>query len=128
MNDNEFKAGFHSWLAEGRMQLVRDYAGRGRSLEGAPIDQLRGEWVALMRAWVTNPHEFRNPKRADIESEFTLRGLEPPYEMVVDEFEAVTRFISDAMENMDDAEKNRINTEIATELVDFLAGEQSRRN
>jgi hypothetical protein len=44
------------------------------------------------------PHEFRNPKRADIESEFTLRGLELPYEMVVDQFEAVTRFISDAME------------------------------
>jgi hypothetical protein len=50
MNDNEFKAGFYSWLAEGRMQLVRDYAGRGRNLEGVPIDQLRGEWVALMRA------------------------------------------------------------------------------
>jgi hypothetical protein len=128
MNDNEFKAGFHSWLAEGRMQLVQDYSSRGRSLEGVPTDQLRGEWVALMRAWVTNPHEFRNLKRADIESEFTLRGLEPPYEMVVDEFEAVTRFISAAMENMDEAEKDRINTEIANELVDFLAGEQSRRN
>jgi hypothetical protein len=128
MNDNEFKAGFHSWLAEGRMQQVRDYSSRGRSLESTPVAQLQGEWVALMRAWVTNPHEFRNPKRADIESEFTLRGLEPPYEMVVDEFEAVTRFISDAMENMDEAEKDRINTEIASELVDFLAGEQSRRN
>ena len=128
MNDNEFKAGFHSWLAKGRMQQVRDYVGRGRGLENVPIDQLRGEWVAFMRAWVTDPHEFRNPKRADIESEFTLRGLELPYEMVVDEFEAVTRFISNAMENMDEAEKDRINSEIASELVDFLSEEQSRRN
>ncbi|MPR10694.1 hypothetical protein [Microvirga tunisiensis] len=110
------------------MQLVQDYASRGRSLEKVPTDQLRGEWVALMRAWVTNPHEFRNPQRADIECEFTLRGLEPPYEMVVDEFEAVTRFISEAIENMDDAEKDRINTQIASELVDFLSGEKSRRN
>ncbi len=103
-------------------------AGRGRRLEEVPIDQLRGEWVFLMRAWVTNPHEFRNPKRADIEPEFTLRGLEPPHEMVVDEFEAVTRFISDAVENRDEAEKDRINTQIAGELVDFLSGEKSRRN
>ncbi|WP_404294279.1 hypothetical protein ACD578_28715 (plasmid) [Microvirga sp. RSM25] len=79
-------------------------------------------------AWVTYPHEVRNPQRADIESEFTLRGLEPPYEIVVDEFEAVTRFISEAMENMDEAEKDRINTQIADELVDFLSGEQSRHN
>jgi hypothetical protein len=128
MNDDQYKAGLHSWLADGRMQVVRDYASRGRGLESVPTDQLRGEWVALMRAWVTNPHEFRNPKRADIESEFALRGLEPPYEMVVDEFEAVTRFISNAMENMDDAEKDRINTEIASELVGFLEGEKSRRN
>ncbi|ANY84442.1 hypothetical protein BB934_40280 (plasmid) [Microvirga ossetica] len=55
-----------------KVQLVRDYVGRGRSLESVSIDQLRGEWVAFMRAWVTDPHEFRNPKRADIESEFTL--------------------------------------------------------
>jgi hypothetical protein len=128
MNDNEFKAGFHSWLAEGRMQSVRDYAGRGRSFEKAPIDRLQGEWVALMRAWVFNPHEYNNPRRADIEAEFTIRGLDLPYELVKDDFEAITRFVSNAMENMDDAEKDRINTEIASELVDFLAGEQSQRN
>jgi hypothetical protein len=126
MNDDEFKSGLHSWLAEGRMQIVRDYASRGRSFERMPTNQLQEEWVALIRAWVTNPHEYNNPRRADIEAEFTLRGLEPPYGMVTDELEAITLFASNAKENIDQAEKDRINTEIAKELVDFLAGEKSR--
>ncbi|PVE24311.1 hypothetical protein DC522_11625 [Microvirga sp. KLBC 81] len=128
MNEDEFKAGFHSWLAEGRMQQVRDYASRGRSLEKTSIERLQGEWIALVRAWVTNPHEHSNPQRADIEAEFTLRGLEPPYEMVKDEFEAIIGFASNTMENLDDIEKDRINDEIADELAEFLVGEQSRRN
>ena len=128
MNDNKFEAGFHSWLAEGRMQQVRDYASRGRSHEITPVAQLQGEWVALMRAWVFNPHEYNNPRRADIEAEFTIRRLDLPYELVKADLEAITRFVSNAMENMDEAEKDRINTEIASELVDFLVQEQSRRN
>jgi hypothetical protein len=128
MNEDELKAGFHSWLADGPMQHVGDYASRGRSFEKTPIDQLQGEWVLLIRAWATNPHEYNNPRRADIEAEFTLRGLKPPYEMAKDEFDAIVGFAKDAVENLDDIERDRINDEIADELAEFLTGEQSQRN
>jgi hypothetical protein len=128
MTEDELKAGFHSWLANGPMQHVRDYASRGRRFEKTPVDQLQGEWVLLVRAWATNPHEHNNPRRADIEAEFTLRGLKPPYEMAKDEFNAIIGFTKNAVESMDDIERDRINDEIIDELAEFLAGEQPLRN
>jgi hypothetical protein len=128
MTEDEMKAGFNSWIAEGRMQHVRDYAGRGRSFEKTPIDQLQGEWVALVRAWATNPQEHNNPRRADIEAELALRGLEPPHELIRDDLDVIARFAMTTMENMDSIDKDRINDEIAGELAEFLVGGQSRRN
>lgn len=123
MND-ELKTGVHSYLAEGRMQNLRDYVSRGRNLEKAPIEQLHGEWVASMRAWATDPQKNHNPRRDDIEAELALRGLEPPYEMVTDEIDTITRFAAGAMQHMDDAQKEKLNAEI----IDFIVGEKSRGN
>lgn len=124
MNEDELKAGVHSWLAENQMQDVRNYVSRGRSFESASIDQLNSEWVALMRDWAADPRQSKNPRRTDIESEMTLRGLEPPYKLVKDELDTITRVAADAMEDMDEAEKEKLNTEI----MDFIAEEKARGN
>jgi hypothetical protein len=128
MNENELKAGFLSWLADGQMQHVQDYSSRGRSFEAMPIDRLHGEWVALIRDWVENPHDYANPRRGGIEAEYTLRCLEPPYAMVKDEFQAIRSFAETAVANLDDIDKSRINEELADELADFLTQEHSRRS
>jgi hypothetical protein len=89
MNEDELKAGVHTWIAETQMRAVQDYVSRGRRLEQSPEEALAAAWIALMRAWAKAPEKGQDPRRVDIEAEYSLRGLKPPYEFVRSEMDAL---------------------------------------
>ncbi|WP_457093950.1 hypothetical protein [Microvirga sp. P5_D2] len=60
----------------------------------------------------------------DIEAEYSIRGLKPPYELVRDEMEAITRATAGAIEDMDEIDRDRLNSEI----LDLRSSEKYRTN
>lgn len=124
MNEDELKAGVRSWVAETQMQAVQDYVSGGRRLEHSPEEALAGAWVGLMRAWAKAPGIGHDTRRVDIEAEYSLRGLKPPYELVRDEMETITQATAGAIEEMNEIDRDRINNEI----LNLRSGEKSRAN
>jgi hypothetical protein len=76
-----------SYVKEQTVRRIRDYLGRGRPLAGVPLESLRALWI---HAWLdvgVMEDENRADALRDLDTEFDLRGLEPPKERVVPEGE-----------------------------------------
>ncbi len=101
MGDQDMKAALHSWMADTQLRVIQDYVSRGRHLEHTPEETLAGDWVELVRAWAARPENGQDPKRRDIESEYSLRGLQPPYELVSAEMDALARGAAALIQQMD---------------------------
>jgi hypothetical protein len=71
-------------------------------------------WIAetQMRSWAKAPDMGHEPRRVDIEAEYSLRSLKPPYELVRAEIEAITQVTAGAIEDMDEVDRERIDNEI----------------
>jgi hypothetical protein len=124
VSDDDVKTAVQSWIAESQMGAVQDYVSRGRHLERSPEEALAGAWISLMRAWVKAPEKGQDPRRVDIEAEYSLRGLKPPYELAKGEMEEFIQIAAGAIEDMDEIDRDRINSEI----LNLRSGEKSRRN
>jgi hypothetical protein len=90
-------------MADAQLRLIQDYVSRGRHLEHTLEEILAGDWVSLMRAWAGAPEEGQDPRRRDIESEYSLRGLQPPYELVRSEMDTLARGAAALIQQMDEA-------------------------
>jgi hypothetical protein len=101
MNDEGMKDALASWMANAQMRLIQDYVNRGRPYEHTPEETLANEWVDLMRAWAAAPEKGQDPKRRDIEAEYSLRGVQPPHERVRAEMAALARGAAALIQQMD---------------------------
>jgi hypothetical protein len=61
---------------------VRGYLGRGRLLAGLPVQSLRAQWIEAHLAVRVLRAAHREQELRDLETEFDLRGLAPPYPLV----------------------------------------------
>jgi len=101
MNNQDMKAALDSWIANAQMQLVQNYVSRGQRYEHTPQEALARDWVDLMRAWAAAPENGQDPKRRDIEAEYSLRGLQPPHDLVRAEMDALARGAAALIQQMD---------------------------
>jgi hypothetical protein len=58
----------------------------------------------------------------DIEAEYALRGLKPPYELLKDELETILRTSAEAMESIDEEAKAQLNSDV----LQFSATEKGK--
>ena len=78
----EFAAGIAA-LAEARvLARIRDYLARGRPLAGVPAQSLRAQWIDAYLAVRALADDEREDELRDLGSEFDLRGLMPPIDLV----------------------------------------------
>lgn len=61
---------------------IRGYLGRGRLLAGLPAQSLRAQWIDVYLAVRVLDAAHREQELRDLETEFDLRGLAPPYPLV----------------------------------------------
>jgi hypothetical protein len=97
------------------MRSVQDYMSRGRHFEHTPQVILAEDWVSLMRAWAAAPEEGQDSRR-DIEAEYSLRCVQPPYERVKAEMEALARAAAALIQQID---------AVAGEEIDSMILDQS---
>lgn len=124
MGDQDMKAALHSWMADAQLRVIQDYVSRGRHLNHTPEETLAGDWVELMRAWAAAPEKGQDPRRRDIEAEYSLRGMQPPYERVKAEMETLARGAATLIQRMDAV----AGEEIDSMILDQSSEEQNRAN
>ena len=81
---------FESYL----MQEIENYLERGRLFHVLTTTQLANRWVTSFRAWCTSDFDGDTAELKDIAAELRLRGMEPPYEKVLDERKAMVEKIA----------------------------------
>jgi len=67
------------------LQRVRDYLGRGRPLAGLPAQSLEAQWIAAYLEVHALDDARREEELRDLGTELDLRGLTPPWSLVVPE-------------------------------------------
>jgi len=107
------KASVQAWLAEAQTRKVQDYVNRGREFEHTPEQDLAAAWVDLMRAWAASDQTEQELRRIDIEAEYSLRGLKPPYEQVKAELDTLARKAAELVKSMNESHFERIDRAIS---------------
>ena len=74
-----------TYVEERTLTRIRGYLGRGRLLAGLPVESLRAQWIDTYLAVRVLEDEDRDDELRDLETEFDLRGLVPPFSLVVAE-------------------------------------------
>jgi hypothetical protein len=84
------------WLASTGSDRAADYAARGRKHQNLTSEELTAGWVHAFRRMADDVRDFeRRAIHEDFKSEFSLRGSEPPYYLIREDFD---RFIPNAIE------------------------------
>jgi hypothetical protein len=78
-----------TYIANMSIEELRDYVKRGRQFALMAIDNLNARWVGSFNAWAIDRNPTNGREWQDIAAEFTLRGLEPPLNLVRDAFDGL---------------------------------------
>jgi hypothetical protein len=110
-------------MANWDMQRTRSYAEHGRQFENATDEDLQALFIQMFRIWGADPWWEGRSRLDDVHAEYKLRGVEPPFALVKDDFDKVLSAADDSFELMDPAKRAEIGSELVEE---YLAAQKSR--
>jgi hypothetical protein len=121
-----------AWIASKATEFTAAYLARGRKHQHLSDEELSSGWVLALRNVVDDIHdpEWRAAER-DFESEFALRGEEPPYHLVPDELERlrlIALIVAKQLELDDPAKFAEMERQADAEFRDFLAAWSRPKN
>jgi hypothetical protein len=109
-----------AYLRNQQLEAVEDYLKRGRKFADIDDRELDQRWVAAFKSWVAwaarSGIENDRTQRLDLDSEIILRGREPPYESVVDEWRQMAAIVKAQVSQPDAREKLE---STAKEILEF---------
>jgi hypothetical protein len=73
------------FLAHALMNETREYVARGRRFSATDIATLRDQWVSLFRRTLIDREVAAKTEFNDVDAEFRLRNIEPPYDRIQSE-------------------------------------------
>ena len=91
------KEDFMAFVLEGTMEKARKYLHEGRQFESLNSADLRSQWISAYKklaASLTNPESLKLVD--DLQAEMEIRRIEPPYDDVKAEAEAITAYATRA--------------------------------
>jgi hypothetical protein len=120
------------WMGSSASDRVADYAARGRKHRGLTDEALASKWVSAFRHMAEDVRDYdRRAVEEDFTSELLLRKIEPPYDLVSEEFE---RFIAETdraikeLKIEDPLRFEEIGEEIDRELESFKSTRDRTKN
>jgi hypothetical protein len=103
----------NAFLQHKSMEQTQEYLTRGRRFVKPDVEQLNECWIIAVRSWLAHKNRANERMMDDLTAELRLRGLEPPYGAVEQEF--VNR-----PARTTEAERENTLKEIAREIGDFM--------
>jgi hypothetical protein len=74
------------FLQHKSMEQRQDYLMRGRRFAERDVERLNEDWIIAVRQWFARKDRTSEKMLDDLTAELRLRGLEPPYDAVKEEF------------------------------------------
>jgi hypothetical protein len=113
-----------AWLNNHTLEYAERYARQGRHLRATETEVLKRRWIELYRQWaaVAGHQPFDHTEIQDIEAELSLRGEEPPRDLVQHETEILKAAVERAAEQFerDPEHMAKVQREIFEEFQQFL--------
>lgn len=120
------------WISSTATDRLADYAERGRKHRQLSDESLNAAWITAFRKMADDVTDAdRRFQEEDFKSEILLRGREPPYDLIREEFE---RFIAEtdrAIERLrieDPIRFEEIGQEISREVDGFKSERERTKN
>ena len=110
-----------SWIESESVDDVADYAARGRRFAALSDAELLEAWVRALKKSAKN---FQNTRlrdtHSDYTSEFRLRRLEPPYDLVSDDLNKMTDAVKKWVASLSREEREEIEYKAGKDFEAFL--------
>ena len=123
---------FDGYLASTNVDKAADYANRGRPFGKLSDDELTEKWIAAFEMMVEDIADVgKRAEKSDYESEFRLRGQEPPLEKVkalIDRFSLQVAALVAKWEIDDPNWYQTMGANIAAELKNFKSRRDKSKN
>jgi hypothetical protein len=116
-DDEEYaKSAAHHAIATGSLNRVQSYVERGRKYAKIPIKGLEAAFVKAYRDWAADEKNAAARLMSDDTSaEYTLRGVEEPFDLIKPEIEVVAQRAKRMFDNLSDDRQTEMNAEIVAE-------------
>lgn len=93
MTRNPAREAAFQLLAKQDVDSIDSYLRRGRRFSALTAPELSDKFVSEMRRCASAPQDWPSQQQSDLTAEFALRGLEPPFEQVVDEMDRIAEHL-----------------------------------
>ncbi|MDI3560181.1 hypothetical protein [Bradyrhizobium sp. Arg816] len=130
MNDpkDAFDKNLESFMLSQHADSIADYASRGRKFEAMNDTELEKAWVIAFVWWTQRPSDHaRYLRETDFIAEISLRGKQPPLDLVRTAFDSLFRRSADAIERFEREDPERFNEMIDRYLHDIEAFTSERK-
>jgi len=120
MSGDDLDNDLHGWLQSEDMNATADYVRRGRQFENLPLSDLIAQWAVTFK----DPDEYMRSREhralsSDYMSEFRLRKIDPPMDLVRADFAKIQKAIKKWMKAMSKEAVLDFAAEVADDLDEF---------
>ena len=123
--EGSIKEDVEGWLSSSSTDQAADYATKGRKHQRLTDDELTAAWLFAFKCMAEDLRDkHRLDEYSDLRSEMTLRGREPPYQLVRAEFDkciAETVASIEQIERENPVKFDQLKREIEDELIGYKA-------
>jgi hypothetical protein len=103
----------NAFLQHKSLEQTQDYLVRGRRFAKLDVAQLNEDWIIAVRSWLAHKDRTNERMMDDLVAELRLRGLEPPYGAVEQEF-------ADRSAQTKETERKKVLSAVAREIGEFM--------
>jgi hypothetical protein len=107
----------NAFLQHKSLEQTQDYLVRGRRFAKLDVTQLNEDWIIAVRSWLAHKDRTNERMMDDLAAELRLRGLEPPYGAVEQEF-------ADRSAQTKETERKKVLSAVAREIGEFMRENQ----
>jgi hypothetical protein len=119
----------HSWVNSSSVDDIADYAARGRRYETISDSELSSAWVQAFKASAQNIHNKEQRRlQIDYGAELSLRGIQPPFDLVRDDMELMFASIQAWMATLTSEELNSLGQSVETDFEAFKGKRDKEQN
>src|SRR3981189_1465250 len=95
------RAEIEAFVGSDALDRATGYGRRGRVYQSLLLDELKEKWRVAFQALADDPaHPEKRAPEDDLASEFTLRGIERPFDLVKDDIDRYRFAVDGVIEQM----------------------------
>jgi hypothetical protein len=118
-----------SWVNSASVDSAANYANRGRIFAYLSDQELSSAWVQTLKGWAVDIHNSElRAKSRDYDAEFSLRGMEPPYDLVKEAHDLLYTNLQKWMDGLSAEDMEKFSEGVEKHFNEFQANRDRQQN